>query len=108
MKKTPLQAPKANAYCERLIGTIRRECLDYLLAFGDRHLELILNEWVDYFNHYRPHRGEHPEGVPRIPEAVTPPPPPALDRHHIAAGYEIERTPTLGGLRHKYRLKKVA
>jgi putative transposase len=108
VKKTPFQAPQANAYCERLIGTIRREFLDYFLVFGERHLKLILNEWVDYYNHHRPHRGKHPEGVPRIPERIGPPPPPALDRHHMAPGYEIEATPILGGLRHVYRLKKAA
>jgi transposase InsO family protein len=108
VKKTPFQAPKANAYCERLIGTIRRECLDYLIAFGEGHLKLILNEWVDYYNQWRPHRGQHPDGVPRIPEPIGPPPPPALGRHQIADGYEIEATPILGGLRHRYRLKKVA
>jgi len=108
VKKTPLQAPKANAYCERLIGTIRRDCLDYLIAFGERHLKLILNEWVPYYNHWRPHRGKHPDGVPRIPEPIGPPPPPAINRHQIAEGYEIEATPILGGLRHLYRLKKAA
>lgn len=108
IKKTPVRAPRANAYCERLNGTIRRECLDFLIPFGERHLKLILNEWVDYFNHWRPHRGKHPDGVPRIPEPIEPPPPPAVNRHQIAEGYEIEATPVLGGLRHRYRLKKVA
>ena len=106
--KTPLCAPRANSYCERLIGTIRRECLDYLIVFGERHLKLILDEWVGYYHHHRPHRGEHPEGVPRIPEPIGPPPPPTLDRHHMAPGYEVEATPILGGLRHVYRLKKAA
>jgi putative transposase len=106
VKKTPFQAPKANAYCERLIGTIRRECLDYLLVLGERHLKGILNEWVAYYNHWRPHRGDHPDGVPRIPEPLEPPP--AVDRHQIAHGYKIEATPILGGLRHRYRLKRVA
>ena len=39
--RTPVRAPKANAYCERLIGTIRRECLDYLIPINERHLRLI-------------------------------------------------------------------
>jgi hypothetical protein len=68
----------------------------------------MLNEWVDYYNHHRPHRGKHPDGVPRIPEPIGPPPPLALGRHQIAEGYEIEATPILGGLRHRYRLKKAA
>ena len=40
--KTPVRAPKANAFCERLVGTIRRECLDYLIPINDRHLGHIL------------------------------------------------------------------
>ena len=108
IKKTPVRAPQANAYCERLIGTIRRECLDFLIPFGERHLKMILNEWVTYYNQWRPHRGRHPDGAPRIPAPIHPPPPPAVNRHQIAEGYEIEATPILGGLRHQYRLKKVA
>jgi transposase InsO family protein len=109
IKKTPVRAPQANAFCERLVGTIRRECLDYLIPFGPRHLKLILDEWVDYYNHHRPHRGKHPDGVPRIPEPMeSPPPPPAPHRHQIPDGYRIEAQPILGGLRQVYRLKKVA
>ena len=43
--KTPIRAPLANAYCERLIGTMRRECLDYMIPLNDRHLRRILREW---------------------------------------------------------------
>jgi len=46
--------------------------------------------------------------VPHIPVPIEPPPPPAINRHQIAEGYQIEFTPVLGGLRHRYRLKKVA
>jgi transposase InsO family protein len=108
VKKTPVRTPQANAYCERLIGTIRRDCLDFLIPFGEQHLKRILSEWVPYYNHWRPHTGQHPEGVPRIPARIEPPPPPAINRHQITEGYEIEATPVLGGLRHRYRLKKVA
>src|ERR1700677_4922137 len=44
--KTPVRAPKADAFCERLIGTIRRECLDYLIPLNERHLNRILKEYV--------------------------------------------------------------
>jgi transposase InsO family protein len=44
--RTPVQAPKANAYCERLIGTIRRECLDWVIPLSEKHLRRILREWV--------------------------------------------------------------
>jgi transposase InsO family protein len=53
--KTPVQAPKANAYCERLVGTIRRECLDYMMPMNERHLRRILNEFVAHYNRGRPH-----------------------------------------------------
>ena len=54
--KTPVRAPKANALCERLVGTIRRECLDFLIPFGERHLKRLLTHWVAYYNHARVHR----------------------------------------------------
>jgi len=50
-----VQAPKANAYCERLMGTIRRECLDYVIPFSAKHLRTILREWVAHYNQGRPH-----------------------------------------------------
>ena len=52
--RTPVQAPKANAYCERLMGTMRRECLDYVIPLSERHLRTILREWVAHYNHGRP------------------------------------------------------
>jgi hypothetical protein len=44
--KMPVRAPKANALCERLVRTIRRECLDYLIPLGERHLKLVLTNWA--------------------------------------------------------------
>ena len=55
--RTPIIAPKANAHCERAIGTARRECFDWLLITGQRHLERVLQEYVDHYNRERPHRG---------------------------------------------------
>ena len=43
---TPARAPKANAYCERLVGSVRRECLDFMIPLGEKHLRRILSEWV--------------------------------------------------------------
>jgi hypothetical protein len=48
--KTPVRTPQANAFCERLIGTIRRECLDFMIPLNDRHLRRILREWVAHYN----------------------------------------------------------
>jgi putative transposase len=53
---SPVRAPRANAICERVIGTIRHECLDRVLIFGRRHLEAILSEYVEHYNSHRPHR----------------------------------------------------
>ena len=53
--KTPVRTPVANAICERLIGTLRRECLDFVIPLNDRHLYGILQEWVTHYNEGRPH-----------------------------------------------------
>jgi putative transposase len=49
--RTPLRAPQANAFCERLIGTIRRECLDFVIPLTKRHLRVVVREWVTDYNH---------------------------------------------------------
>ena len=53
--RTPIRAPRANTVAERWVGTLRRECLDWLLIFGQRHLEMLLDEFVDHYNGARPH-----------------------------------------------------
>jgi putative transposase len=55
--RTPLQAPQANAYAERWVGSARRECLDWLIVGGPRQLERVLDDYVDHYNNARPHRG---------------------------------------------------
>jgi putative transposase len=54
--RTPFRAPKANAYAERWVGTIRRDCLDWLLISSRRQLERVLRIYVDHYNTHRPHR----------------------------------------------------
>ncbi len=61
--KTPFRAPQANALCERLVGTIRRERLDFLIPLNERHLRRILKEWVAHYNRRRPHSSRGP-GIP--------------------------------------------
>ena len=54
---TPVHAPKANAYAERFVRTARKECLDWLLILGRRHLEHVLRIYVQHYNRERPDRG---------------------------------------------------
>jgi transposase InsO family protein len=51
--RSPISSPKANAICERVIGTIRRECLDWMLPMWEAHLRSILREWVTHYNRAR-------------------------------------------------------
>ena len=86
--KTPVRAPKANAFCERLIGTIRRECLDFLIPLGEGHLRRILREWVGHYNRGRPHSSLGP-GIPEPPQAKVPagvPPVTASNRCRFSEG----------------------
>ena len=65
--RTPIRSPKANAFAERFVETVRRECLDHILVLGERHLGRILREYVTHYNKERPHRGlclETPEPKP--------------------------------------------
>src|SRR5262245_41190407 len=54
--RTPIRTPRANAICERLIGSLRRECLDHILLVSEAHLRRVLHEYAQYFNHSRPHQ----------------------------------------------------
>jgi transposase InsO family protein len=54
--RTPFRAPQANAFAERWIGTIRRDCLDWILIVSKRQLEHVLRVYVDHYNSHRPHR----------------------------------------------------
>jgi transposase InsO family protein len=92
--RIPPRAPKANAYAERWVRTVRTECLDWVLVWNRRHLERVLTEYVTHYNTARPHRGIDLD-VP-IPAAQ---PPPAS----IAQLRRVERDEVLGGLIHEYR-----
>src|SRR5215203_4252057 len=88
--RTPVRAPRANAIAERLIGTLRRECLDHLLITGPRHLTLVLQEYIEHYNTHRPHRSLRQ----RPPTGATPPP--------STAALRPLRRDRLGGLVHEY------
>jgi putative transposase len=92
--RTPVRAPRANAYAERCVGTIRRECLDWILIRGRRHLEHVLGVYVDHYNAHRPHRGLE-LGAPRPEKSALNPMEP---RDQVA----VRRRDRLGGLIHEY------
>jgi putative transposase len=100
MLKTPVRAPKANAVCERLVGTIRRERLDFLIPVGARHLKLLLTNWAAYCNHVRVHTSLGPG----IPDPIQPSPPMSGHRHRLPAGHVLRSKAALGGLHHEYKL----
>jgi transposase InsO family protein len=100
--KSPPHSPKANAICERVIGTIRRECLDWLIPLSESHLRTILSAWVGHYNHGRPHMALGP-GVPDPPSGVVPPATQPT-RHRIGERLGVRARSVLGGLHHEYLL----
>jgi putative transposase len=102
--KTPVRTPQANAYCERVIGTMRRECLDWLIPFTQRHLRRLLQEWIGHYNRERPHTSLGPEVPERSPDVPRPKP----SGHRLPARHCVAVTPILGGLHHEYRLQRDA
>jgi transposase InsO family protein len=89
--KTPVRAPRANAIAERWIASARRECLDRMLITGERHLQLVLGEYVDHYNIHRPHRALHQN-----------PPAGRVDPAAAGASIRVLRRDRLGGLIHEY------
>ena len=86
--RTPIRAPQANSIAERVIGTLRRECLDHVLVWNEHHVHRVLTEFVRYYNHDRPHRAlnlEPPNGT-----------------RSVGAGPIVTES-VLGGLHHVYR-----
>jgi putative transposase len=89
--RTPVKAPRANAFAERWVKTVKSECLDWLLIVGPRHLQAILQDYADHYNFGRPHRGlefRRPEPHPR-------------PRHPVPAA-NVRRRTRLGGLLSEY------
>jgi len=100
--KTPPQSPQANALCERLLGTLRRECLDFLIPLTENHLRRLLHEWVCHYNAGRPHMALGP-GIPQPPPQS--PVPLQTHRHRLPSYLHVVARSILGGLHHEYRLE---
>ena len=86
---TPVRTPQANAFAERWVGTVRRDCLDWLLITGERHLRHVLRDYAEHYNAARPHRAlrlQPPLGPPRRAD-------------HTGAVCRLDR---LNGLLHEY------
>jgi putative transposase len=103
--KTPPQCPQANALCERLIGTLRRECLDFLIPLTEKHLRRLLCAWVPHDNAGRPHMALGP-GMPQPPASL--PVPLHVHRHHLPTHLCVVARPILGGLHHEDALEAKA
>jgi putative transposase len=102
--KTPFRAPQANAFCERLIGTTRRECLDFLIPLNERHLQAVLQEWVTHYNQGRPHSSLGP-GLPEPGVSCQQ----VQDHgHHLPRNQNVVNRAILGGLHHEYSLERKA
>jgi putative transposase len=101
--KTPVRTPQANAFCERLIGTMRRECLDFMIPLHERHLRTIIREWISHYNRGRPHSSLGPG----IPDRRTTPPR-RRHRHRFEPGEKVGATSILGGLHHEYAFDRAA
>ncbi len=91
--KTPYHAPRANAICERFLRSVRQECLDHVLIFHEGQLQRVLNRYVTYFNHARPHQGIHQQ----VPE------PNSASHSTCLARNKVIALPLLGGLHHDYQ-----
>jgi len=90
--KTPVQAPKANAFAERFVRTVRHEVLDLTLVLGRRHLDRILRDYERHYNEQRPHRGIDLR-TPATREATY------ADEGPVP---RVRRIDVLGGLIHEY------
>jgi putative transposase len=89
--KTPIRSPRANSFAERYVGTLRRECLDHLLIYGEQHLRQILTEYAQHYNEHRPHQSR--EQRPPLHEP----------RQTIDVTARIKRRQAVHGLISEYR-----
>jgi transposase InsO family protein len=92
---TPFYTPQANGHCERLVGSVKRECLDYMLIFHERQLRRVMKEYTTYDNTARPHQGVRQ----KIPAKLSDE---AIIVESPLKGQPVFVTPFLNGLHHSY------
>jgi transposase InsO family protein len=94
--RTPVRSPRANAFAERSVGTLRRECLDHVLILGERHLREVVAEYASHYNGHRPHQALQQESPLHQPGRV------------VGIATRIERRKVLGRLISEYRRSALA
>ena len=92
--------PKMNALCERVIGTLRRERLGWVIPLSESHLRRLLKDWVQHYNRGRPHMALGPG----IPDSTSITPRTSQSRHRRGESYTVRADSILGGLHHEYHL----
>ncbi|MGW2770633.1 integrase core domain-containing protein [Streptomyces sp. NPDC001275] len=92
---SPPRAPRANAICERVVGTLRRELLDRILVYNEAHADAVLTKYIRHYNQHRPHQSRA-----QLPPDSAEPPAPATVTDLQA--HRIRRHPVLGGLVNEY------
>ena len=99
--ETPVRTPKANSLCERLIGTLRRECLDWMIPLTEEHLRKTLRSWLRHYNRGRPHSSLG-QGLPdpRLNFRVHL----QRQRHRFDRSSRVVAHSVLNGLHHEYSL----
>lgn len=103
--RSPVRAPRANSFVERLIGSLRREVLDWLIPLTENQLRALAREWAEHYNRERPHMSLGP-GFPDPAEGL--PVPRGEHRHRLPEHSRVVSKPVLGGLHHEYRLENIA
>ena len=89
--KTPVRSPRANSFAERYVGTLRRECLDHLLVYGEQHLRQVLAAYARHYNEHRPHQSREQRPPLREPGQA------------VDVTARIKRTHVVQGLISEYR-----
>jgi len=95
VKRIPFRSPNLNAFAERYVQSIKQECLDHFVVFGEHHLEYLVREYERYYNSVRPHQGIRNRTILAMPSPESGPP----------DSSEVECDSRLGGLLRHYHLK---